>query len=401
MNDNLCAESGYVSLNKAGETLCGDSVETVGDSENLVLVLADGLGSGVKANILSTLTAKILGTMIAGGMPVDECVDTIIRTLPVCRERGIAYSTFTVIHAAGDHQVRLIQFDNPEVIALRDGQPWAYPSIRRTVSGREILESRFEAREGDVFLAMSDGATYAGAGRERNYGWQRDNIVEYARGLYQPTRSAKAYATAIADACMGLYGGRPGDDTTVAAVRLRARRAVLVAFGPPSSKAEDGAMMNLFFGKGGMKVVCGGTTAAIAARYLRAPLRTSDTYEDPEVPPVSRIEGVDLVTEGVLTVTKALSYLESALGGGEIASDWYGRRDGASLLARALIDEATDVNFFVGRAVNPANGPSEPGAGHRVSPLPEAGALSIKARLVQSMAACLEKMGKRVKISYF
>jgi hypothetical protein len=400
MNDNLCAESGYVSLNKAGETLCGDRVEIVGDSDNLVLVLADGLGSGVKANILSTLTAKILGTMIAGGMLVDECVDTMIRTLPVCRERGIAYSTFTVIHATGDRQVRLIQFDNPEVIALRDGVPWAYPSIRREVSGREILESRFEAREGDVFLALSDGATYAGAGRERNYGWQRENIVEYARGLYQPSLSAKAYATAIADACMSLYGGSPGDDTTIAAVRLRARRAVSVAFGPPSSKAEDTAMMNLFFGKGGMKVVCGGTTAAIAARYLRAPLRTSDGYEDPEVPPISRIEGVDLATEGVLTVTKALSYLECALRGGEIAPGWYQRTDGASLLARALIDEATDVNFFVGRAVNPANG-SMGLAGGGAGAFPEAGGASLKARLVQSMAVCLEKMGKRVKISYF
>jgi hypothetical protein len=398
MNDNLCAESGYVSLNKAGETLCGDRVEIVGDSDNLVLVLADGLGSGVKANILSTLTAKILGTMIAGGMPVDECVDTMIRTLPVCRERGIAYSTFTVIHATGTHQVRLIQFDNPEVIALRDGVPWAYPSIRREISGREILESRFEAQEGDVFLALSDGATYAGAGRERNYGWQRENIIEYARGLYRPSLSAKAYTTAIAEACMSLYGGNPGDDTTVAAVRLRARRAISVAFGPPSSKAEDTAMMNLFFGKGGMKVVCGGTTAAIAARYLRTPLRTSDGYEDPEVPPVSRIEGVDLVTEGVLTVTRALSYLESALRGGEIAPDWYSRKDGASLLARALIDEATDVNFFVGCAVNPANGSP---AGYGAGAFPDAGGVSLKTRLIQSMAACLEKMGKRVKVSYF
>jgi hypothetical protein len=171
-----------------------------------------------------------------------------------------------------------------------------------------------------------------------------------------------------------------------------------VAFGPPSSKAEDTAMMNLFFGKGGMKVVCGGTTAAIAARYLRTPLRTSDGYEDPEVPPVSRIEGVDLVTEGVLTVTRALSYLESALRGGEIAPDWYSRKDGASLLARALIDEATDVNFFVGCAVNPANGSP---AGYGAGAFPDAGGVSLKTRLIQSMAACLEKMGKRVKVSYF
>ncbi len=387
MNDNLCAEAGYVSLNKAGETLCGDRVETVGDADDLVMVLADGLGSGVKANILATLTAKILGTMVAGGVPLDECVDTVVRTLPVCRERGIAYSTFTVIHTTPGREVQLIQFDNPEVIVLRDGAPWAYPSLKREIAGRSILESRFAGREGDVYLTLSDGATYAGAGRERNYGWQRENIAAYAQGLYRPDRSAKAYATAIADACLSLYAGQPGDDTTVAALRLRARRAVNVAFGPPASKAEDTAMMNLLFGKEGMKIVCGGTTAAIAARYLRAPLTPLGAYEDPDVPPVSRIAGVDLVTEGALTVARALTYLEKAQGGGEIASDWYERKDGASLLARSLLDDATDVNFLVGGAINPAN---EGGAGALV-----------KAHLVQSMAACLEKMGKRVKISYF
>jgi hypothetical protein len=174
MNDNLCAESGYVSLNKAGETLCGDRVEIVGDSDNLVLVLADGLGSGVKANILSTLTAKILGTMIAGGMPVDECVDTMIRTLPVCRERGIAYSTFTVIHSTGTHQVRLIQFDNPEVIALRDGVPW--PTRRsgerspggrswRAASRRKKAMCFWRCPTARPTPARAGSATTAGSGR--------------------------------------------------------------------------------------------------------------------------------------------------------------------------------------------------------------------------------------------
>lgn len=385
MSDNLCAEAGYVSLNKAGEALCGDHVEVVNDSRGLVLVLADGLGSGVKAAILSTLTAKILGTMVAGGMPLDECVDTVVRTLPVCRERGIAYSTFSVIHLDQSREVRLIQFDNPEIIALRDGAVWDYPSVRREIAGRSILESRFEAREGDRLLALSDGATYAGAGRERNYGWQRENIARFAVGL-APGLSAKACATAIADACMSLYGGQPGDDATVAAVRLRARRAVSVAFGPPASRDEDRAMMHLLFGKQGAKIVCGGTTAAIAARYLRAPVRTTGASPDPDVPPIGQIDGVDLVTEGMLTVTRALSYLERSLSGGEIAPDWYGRNDGASLLARALMDEATDVNFLVGRAVNPANGGAAP---------------DIKARLIHSMADCLAKMGKRVKVSFF
>ena len=117
------------------------------------MVLADGLGSGVKANILSTLTSKILCTMIAGGMPIDECVNTIASTLPVCQVRKIAYSTFTVVRMLDNEVCELIQFDNPNVIVLRDGKNWDYPISTRVVEGKTIHESRFPVCENDVFIA--------------------------------------------------------------------------------------------------------------------------------------------------------------------------------------------------------------------------------------------------------
>ncbi|MGB4661284.1 MAG: serine/threonine-protein phosphatase, partial [Mobilitalea sp.] len=96
---NLCTDVGYLSINKYGEQLCGDHVDIVEEDENsLVMVLADGLGSGVKANILSTLTSKIISTMLANHMTIEDCVTTVASTLPVCEKRGIAYSTFTIIH---------------------------------------------------------------------------------------------------------------------------------------------------------------------------------------------------------------------------------------------------------------------------------------------------------------
>ena len=137
MNKRLFIESGYVSLNKAGEILCGDRVESVAAEDRFTMVLADGLGSGVKANILSTLTAKILATMTASGIDITDCVQTVASTLPVCRERGIAYSTFSIIQIGRDRQVSMIQFDNPKVILLRNGKNFPYPAEEMEIGGKK------------------------------------------------------------------------------------------------------------------------------------------------------------------------------------------------------------------------------------------------------------------------
>ena len=180
--NSLWTDSGYISLNHVGEQLCGDRVEIIGDSEhNLTLVLADGLGSGVKANILSTLTSKILCTMMAGGMPLEDCVETIVKTLPVCSVRKVAYSTFTIIQIRENTEATLIQFDNPNVILLRGGKSWDYPIISRVIEGKTILESHIPLQLHDVFIAMSDGTIFAGVGRELNFGWQRDNIIDFIK----------------------------------------------------------------------------------------------------------------------------------------------------------------------------------------------------------------------------
>ena len=222
--NNLWTDTGYVSLNHVGEQLCGDRVEVIGDSaHDLTLVLADGLGSGVKANILSTLTSKILCTMMAGGMPLEDCVDTIVKTLPVCSVRKVAYSTFTIIQITDNSEATLIQFDNPNVIFLREGKNYDYPVTTRVIEGKTILESHIPLQIHDVMIAMSDGTIYAGVGKSMNFGWQRDNIIEYAERLYDDSLSAKMIASLIEDECNRLYEGEPGDDCTVAAVRSRQR----------------------------------------------------------------------------------------------------------------------------------------------------------------------------------
>lgn len=390
MND-LCADIGFNSLNKYGEELCGDHIEIVEQGENsIVIVLADGLGSGVKASILSTLTSKIISTMLAADMSIEDCVSTIAQTLPVCSVRGVAYSTFTIIHIVDGTEAELIQYDNPEIILLRDGESIDYPSEILDIAGKKILKSKIHVQEDDIFIALSDGAPHAGIGVTLNLGWKRENIIEYIRSFSHVGFTAKTLTTMLLDECYSLYGGKPGDDTTVCTVKIRKREPMNLVIGPPSDPNDCDKMMSLFFSKEGKHLVCGGTTSSIVAEYLNKPLNTKLEYLDKDIPPTAEIEGVDLVTEGVITINRVLAYAQDYLKDNEAYKDWSSKRDGASLIARMLFEEATDINFFVGMAVNPA---------HQNPNLPIN--FSIKMRLVDQLAECMKKMGKKIKVSYF
>ena len=390
MND-LCADIGYKSINHAGEELCGDHVDIVEENENsTVIVLADGLGSGVKASILSTLTSKIISTMMAAGLPIEECVSTIAATLPVCSLRGVAYSTFTIIHLLNNETAEIIQYDNPHVIIIRDFQQYDYPKTEMNIEGKKIYKSTISLQEDDVFIAMSDGCPHAGMGRKYNIGWKREEIAEYMQALVAGGYTAKNLSTMLVDECDNLYGHQPGDDTTACVVKIRKREPMNILFGPPANRDEANRMMALFFSKEGKHIVCGGTTSSIAAKYLGKPVQASLSFEKSDVPPIAKIEGVDLVTEGVITMNKVLLYAKDYLGDNEMYEDWNFKKDGASLISRLLFEEATDINFFVGRAVNPA---------HQNPDLPIN--FNIKMNLVEELSTCLKRMGKRIKVSYF
>ena len=390
MND-LCADIGYKSINHVGEELCGDHVDVVEQNENsTVIVLADGLGSGVKASILSTLTSKIISTMMAAGLPIEECVSTIAATLPVCSIRGVAYSTFTIIHLLNNEIAEIIQYDNPHVIVIRDYQIYDYPKTEMNIGGKKIYKSVIPLQEDDVFVAMSDGCPHAGMGGKYNFGWKQEEIAEYMLALVAGGYTAKNLSTMLVDECDDLYGHKPGDDTTACVVKIRKREPMNILFGPPSNRDDANRMMALFFSKEGKHIVCGGTTSSIAARYLGKPLRASLSFESSDVPPTATIEGVDLVTEGVITMNKVIQYAKDYLGENELYEDWNFKRDGASQISRLLFEEATDINFYVGRAMNPA---------HQNPDLPIN--FNIKMNLVEELSDCLRKMGKRIKVSYF
>lgn len=390
MND-LCAEIGYKSINHFGEELCGDHIETIENPDgSTVVVLADGLGSGVKASILSTLTSKIISTMLSAGLAIEECVSTVAETLPVCSERKVAYSTFTIIHIKNNETADIIQYDNPHVILIRDGENYDYPTTEMNIDGKRIFKSTVYLREGDVFVAMSDGCPHAGSGNKYNFSWKREDIIGYMEALVAGEYTAKNLSTMLVDECDKLYENQPADDTTACVIKIRKRVPMNVLFGPPLNRDDTDRMLSLFFSKEGKHIVCGGTTSSIVAKYLRKKITVSNDFEPGGVPPISFIDGVDLVTEGVLTMNKVVEYAKDYLGENKLFEHWNFKKDGASLICRLLFEEATDINIFVGTAINPA---------HQNPNLPVS--FNIKLGIVSDLTDCLAKMGKRVKVNYY
>ena len=389
--NNLCVDIGWKSINHVGEELCGDHVDIIeAEEDSFIVVLADGLGSGVKACILSTLTSKIISTMMSEGLPLEDCVSTIAATLPICSERGVAYSTFTIMHIEKNNTVEIIQYDNPHVILLRNGKMTDYQKQEINLDGKRIFKSMIRFEEGDVFIAMSDGCPHAGIGTAYNFGWKSEDIADFMLTFTDIGYTAKTLATMLVDECNKQYGYEPGDDATACVVKVRKRNPVNLLFGPPENRDDCNMMMSLFFSKEGKHIICGGTTSSIAAKYLGKPLKATLNFENRDVPPIAEIEGVDLVTEGVITISKVIEYAKDALGENTYYSEWSIHKDGASRICRLLFEDATDINFFIGRSVNPA---------HQNPDLPIT--FNIKMNLVEELTAYLQDMGKRVKVSFF
>ncbi len=352
---NLFCDIGYKSINHFGEQLCGDHVVIKRSEENgTVIVLADGLGSGVKASILSTLTSTIISTMLAEGLSVTDCVDTIVATLPVCADREVAYSTFTIIHIK-DTTADIIQYDNPPLVLLRNGKNYSYITRQVKVNDKKLLLSNIQLKEHDTLVAFSDGCPYAGPAHTLNMNWKQEDIVSFLETYSAVGYSAKTLATMLVDECNRLYNNAPGDDTTALAVHIKKRQSVNIFFGPPLKQEMEQEIFDEFFALPGKHVICGGTTARIAAAHLKKTVIPENSSPDPTIPPISKIEGVDLTTEGVVTMSKVLEYAKDYLNDNELYTDWAFMRDGASLLARLLFETATDITFYAGQAINEAH----------------------------------------------
>lgn len=385
----------YKSLNKFSEVLCGDKVEILQTEDSNIMILADGMGSGVKANILATLTSKILGTMFLNGATLEECVETIVQTLPICQVRQVAYATFSILQVFHNGEAYLVEFDNPSCIFIRGGSLMPIPQNIREVEGKKINEYRFKVQKGDALILMSDGTIHAGVGQLLNFGWLWDDIAKYAVKQYALTISAMRLATAICHACDELYQYRPGDDTTVACMRIISARPVHLMTGPAQDQADDETMVREFMGgdETTKRIVCGGTSATIVSRVLNRPLDVSLDYVDPDIPPIAYMKGIELVTEGVLTLNRVIQLLKRYVKNETVSEDFFLELDkpnGASMVAKMLVEDCTELHLYVGKAINSAY--QNPG-------LPFD--LGIRQNLVEQLKHVVEEMGKTVTVTYY
>lgn len=391
MNNRLFYDVTSKSLNKKNEELCGDKVEVVRTDDGVIVVLSDGLGSGVKANILATLTSKIIATMMRSGASLEDTVDTIIHTLPVCKVRHMAYSTFSILKLNDDGKAYLAEFDCPGCIYVHDGVVYPIAYTEREVGGKTIKEASFDLECGDMLTMISDGVMYAGIGAVLNLGWNWESVCDFIQDNCEDENTSARMTAALIEACEDLYMRQPGDDTTVATVKVVPQQVVSLFSGPPRLKQEDERVVVDFMSEEGLKVVCGGSSSNLVARVLGREVVTELSY-DGDLPPIAHIKGIDLVTEGVLTIreTNALvkKFLENPADTETIRQ--LDEHNGAAMIARMLLERCTHLYMFIGKAINPA---------HQNPNLPVD--LSIKIRLLEELAQTLRGAGKIVKIRYY
>jgi len=338
------------SLNKKGEELCGDKIKYLKTDKQVIAVLSDGLGSGVKANILATLTTEILLTMLEAEVPLEEVIKTVIATLPICQVRKIAYSTFTIIRVdCVTNHFTVINFDNPNFLYFKNGKAIALQTRTEEILGRKIIIAEGDLERDDFLGAISDGVLYAGMGIALNFGWGLNSIIEHIEGvLIRKTHTARTIVQDVIEKTYSLYQGEIGDDATFMGIYIRRRNPLIIFTGPPLEKESDRTHVEQLLNFDGRKVICGGTTGNIVANYLNETVEMDLSTMRKELPPIGMLSCIDLVTEGILTLSKATEYIKSCRCDlSRLKAD----NNGAYLLAREIL-QADSIVFLVGQRIN-------------------------------------------------
>ncbi|MEA4909334.1 MAG: SpoIIE family protein phosphatase [Chloroflexi bacterium] len=374
------------SLNKAGEELCGDQVRIIKTPDKTTIVLSDGLSSGVKASILATLTTDIIATMVREDTDLREVLSTVIRTLPVDQERRIAYATFTILTIDHkDNQFRLVNFDNPEPFYLKNG------SIRRLnmrvnkILGKKLFFADGSFELNDFIGLVSDGILYAGLGTTMNFGWGWENVAKYMEQevFRRKVFAAHSVVNSVVSVTNQLYHFSPGDDATFVGVLARKRNSLMILSGPPIDDGHDYIYVDKLLDFNGRKAICGGTTANIVAGFLKAKVETELSTMRPDIPAIGRLPGIDLVTEGILTLAATLDLLQQSEGSlDKLQLD----NNGAYLLTREML-AADAIHFLVGQSINPF---------YQNPLLPKN--ISIRRYLIERIAEVLDQYNKDVNI---
>ncbi len=368
---------------KEGQRIGGDAVflsRTEKDDRN-ICILSDGLGSGVKANVLATMTGRMAQRYVEEEKDIIRAAEIIMNTLPVCRERRISYATFTICEITADGEARILEYDNPPYIMIREGRVMEVEKIRRELNRpsafkkEEILYSEVKLQYGDRLIFFSDGVTQAGLGTPGYpLGWRQKKVAQFIEGLMNTDRMLSSWhlTRSLTRQARFLDRGKAMDDITALSVYFRRPREILVVTGPPMDQKNDAPMARRIAEFPGKTVLAGGTTANLVSRELNRKLTINLKMRTEKVPPASEMEGITLVTEGMLTLTRVAEILEKK---DEDALSGY---DGASRFAALLINSDRAV-FLVGTRINEA---------HQDPSIPFE--IGIRRTIVKRIAAALE-----------
>jgi len=379
--------------NHDGERICGDVFLSryIREEDRVIAVLSDGMGHGVKANILATLTSTMALNFTREHKEVDRIAEIIMNTLPVCSERKISYSTFTIIDIDSSGRVNILEFDNPPAIILRGNEifdpSWKQVTLEKGKNAGKILNTcTFTPKKEDRILLCSDGVTQSGMGsKDYPFGWDRENVVSYSIRLVKSDASISAAMLAGKIVTMAHkhdeYKAR--DDISCAIVYFREPRKLIICTGPPYEKEKDSELAAKVKNYEGKVILCGGTTADIVARELNRKIIDEIVFEDPELPPESFLEGIDLVTEGILTLKKENKILKTL-------KNRKNRGKGPADKIVKLVMESDEIHFIIGTRINIA---------HQDPSLPVE--LEIRRTVVKRIARLLEeKWLKNVSMEY-
>ena len=338
---------------KHGQNTFGDCFmsKRYPDEGRVIAVLSDGLGSGIKANILANMTATMILKFIAAGHDLTKATEIIMETLPICQVRKISYSTFSVIDCDDSGLVKIVEEGNPDFVHMRNGEVVEHePEIRtsKKFTNRRMHLYRFKLEPEDRLIFCSDGVTQSGLGTEQYHlGWRREGLIDFLRDELKTDKTVSSRHLArliVKEAQLKEPGRLAKDDISAAVLYFRKPRKLLVFTGPPYHAERDEEYAAIFNDFPGKKAICGGTTANLLARCLNKTI-TTERPRPGALPACSHMEGVDLVTEGILTLTKTLEYLNE---GGRIPDDPAGK------LMELLLDSDC-IDFMVGTRLNEAH----------------------------------------------
>jgi hypothetical protein len=341
--------------NRHGQYICGDSFLTqkIFEENRVISVLSDGLGHGLKANILSTMTATMALKFTASDVDLISSSETIMNALPVCRIRNISYATYTIVDIRKQTDISIVEMDNPPFLLIRDGEVLTVPYEEvesPSLEGRKMKTYSLKALPEDRLVILSDGISQSGIGtKDLKLGWRVEGCKRFVLDEVRrdPQISARTLAgKIIAEALTKEEGGKAYDDMTVGVFYFRTPRRMLVLTGPPFHKNRDAYFAHTFDTFKGKKVICGGTTANIIARELDREMVGHLETIDGDIPPIATFEGADLVTEGLLTLTKVAQFLEK--------DERSTRRNAVTMLIDRLL-ESDSILFLVGTKINEAH----------------------------------------------